>query len=199
MTILKIPVKVVDQLRRGSGDNVSIQMVDAIRRRGLLGETYCFPEFPVCLSIQLVSSDKDASTLLCCVEEDQVSWQSLVFCDFDYHTGLEILTFSGFVAISSKNLVLLLIHILVSPIPLDIVIGLLAHGDKEHKAERRQVSKQEPDPQERNQLGKSDQKEKEVEKELKFVEKHHRDETEDGIFLVVKLVRVETTRLRPAV
>ena len=58
---LKVPLKVVDLVAGRVGHDVAADLVDLLAGFGLLGDGDGFPQLPVRLSIQLVSTNKHAS------------------------------------------------------------------------------------------------------------------------------------------
>ncbi len=55
-----------------------------------LGVTYCFPKFPISLSIKLVSPDEYWAAFLSGIEQQEVGWDSLVVMDLDDLADLQV-------------------------------------------------------------------------------------------------------------
>ena len=151
------------------------------------------PQFPVRLTVQLVSFDEHRSTLFCRVEKYKVGRNALVLLHFDYMSDLDILgrNWLHLVVSLPDDFIRGTVQILVTGPPGDIVNCLFSHCHEQHECQRRYVCEQESDFQEGNELREGDAEEEEVEEELELVDEHHGDERDDVVFLVVQSVRWE--------
>lgn len=161
-----------------------------------LGEWNGLAEFPVSFTIELVSLDEDVSTAFRCLEKDQVGRDALFLVDFDDHAYFDVGRSDGHDAATASSLalehcILRIVQVFVAAVPLEIVISLFEHRHHQYEGERCNVSEEEADLEEGDELTDGDEEEEHVEEEFEFVVEHFGQEGQHVVLLVVQPVRVE--------
>ena len=106
-----------------------------------MSETDCFPEFPIGLTVQLVSSDEYTAVLLTGGEDDHICRYSLIWLNLDELTHFDIFTEDGTFACFLNQGVLLVVGLVISFFPVDIIIGFFEDSKSEHEQQGRHVCK----------------------------------------------------------
>lgn len=158
-----------------------------------------FPQLPVSLAIELVCLDEDAAARLSRLEEDEVAGDALALDHFDDLADLNVCGLdrhdgAGSALLSLEYGVLRVVHLFVAPVPLDIVITLLAHRHYQYEGQGRHVSEEETDFEEGNELTDGDDQEEQVEEELELVDQHLWNESQEVVLLIVQPVRHKRRR-----
>jgi hypothetical protein len=150
-------------------------------------------EFPVSLTIELVSFNEDAAAILSGFEKDQVGRDSLTLSNLDdladfYIFGGDRHNRTHALLLARQNCVLRIVQIFVSAEPIEVVKSFFDHRHDQYEGKRCDVGEKEANFQEGDELTHCDQQEEQVEEEFELIEEHFRDESEDVVLLVVKLV-----------
>lgn len=126
-------------------------------RERLLSCSNSSSEFPISFTIKLVCSNEYISRLfLSCVQKNQISRQSFILVHFDNVAYFDVFTVDHLLtAASFHSRIFLLVDLLVSFESQQIVPSFFNHCNDEHKRKRSNVSKQESDSKNGEELGNS--------------------------------------------
>lgn len=129
-----------------------------------MGKLNCLPQFPICFTIELISSDKYSTILIAGAENDAISWYSLIRINFNDMTNFHIFAeYLSSARLFNKS-INLIISLIISFLPIEIIIGFLQQGEAKDKNQRCNICKQETNLQHINKLTQSNEKEEHVKK-----------------------------------
>ena len=160
-----------------------------------------FSEFPIRLTVKLVSFDENTATLLSGFKKDQIGWHSLALRNLDNLADFYVFGADGHDAAhaptlrrSLKHSILRVVQVLIPPKTIEIVHAFFNHGHYQYECKRCNISEKEADFEEGHKLTDGDQEEKHVEEEFELVVEHSGYKAEHIVFLVVQLIGAEVSR-----
>ena len=107
----------------------------------------------------------------------------------NYISDPDILTrYAIFYSLQCYPAILSLVELFISPTPHDVIPCFFDHCDGEDKDKRSHVGKQESDSKGRNELTESNKQEEQVEEELKLVDEHDGNESNDVVLLIANSI-----------
>lgn len=89
-----------------------------------MGKFYSLPQFPICLTIKLISPDKYSRIVLAGIQDNAICGYSLIWFNLDYTSDFNILTENLSSAWLLNECVSLIISFLVPFFSIQIIIGL---------------------------------------------------------------------------
>ena len=161
-----------------------------------LSKWNCFPQLPVCFTIKLVCLDENIAGRFRGFEQDEVRWDALTLTNFQDLSNLDVFASNGHDAANALLLalqhgILSAIKLLVTPVAIKVIHAFFDHGHYQYKGERGDVSEEEADFEEWNELTNCDNQEEHVEEELELIVEHLEEEGEYVVLLIIKAVTNE--------
>ena len=164
-----------------------------------LSEWDSFPKLPVCLTIKLVCLDENVAGRFRGLEQDKVGWDALTLTDFQDLSNLDVCAGNGHdtantLLLALQHSILSTVKLLVTPVAIKVINAFFDHRHDQYEGKRSDVSEEEANFEEWDELTNCDNQEEHVEEELELIIEHLEEEGESIVLLIIKAVTDEMAR-----